>query len=97
MRETIRHRLDLGMDNLLRVQDGAGVLVSVLRGRVWITQEGDWQDTFLVAGECFRIERDGLTLVHGLQASALTLSAPRQRERIEPSGRFSLVPAAQAC
>jgi ferric-dicitrate binding protein FerR (iron transport regulator) len=94
MNETIRHTLDLGEGNLLRIDDGAGVLVSVLRGAIWITQEGDRRDVLLAAGQSVRIENDGLTLIQGLAPSALTLSAPRQRERVEPAGRFSLVLAA---
>jgi hypothetical protein len=96
MKDLVRHALTLGEGNLLRVMDGQGLLVSVAHGVVWITQEGDAQDIVLDAGDSFRLVRDGLTLVHALQPSRLTLSAPRDRDRSEPAAVFALVPALEA-
>ncbi len=58
---------------LARIVDGSGALVSVWDGALWITQEGDARDYYIPAGQSFRIQRDGLTLVHALQRSIVTL------------------------
>ena len=96
MKDLVRHALALGEGNLLRVMDGQGLLVSVAQGSVWITQEGDAQDIVLEEGGSFRLARDGLTLMHALQPSRLTLAAPRDRDRLEPAAVFALVPVVEA-
>lgn len=45
------------------LRDARGTLIAVHQGNVWITQDGDTADIHLDAGQSFRIERDGLTLV----------------------------------
>ena len=51
----------------LRIQDGQGVLLQALSGRLWLTQEGDSRDIVLEAGDEVRITRPGLSLVHALR------------------------------
>jgi len=65
--------------SLLRIDDGAGALVHVWEGELWLTQEGSPQDHLLGAGQTFRIDRDGATLVHALQRSLVSLSRPAPR------------------
>ena len=62
--------------SLLRIDDGAGVLVYVWEGELWLTQEGSPKDHLLGAGQTFRIERDGATLAHAFQRSLVSLSPP---------------------
>lgn len=45
------------------IHDGRGVLLHVQYGAAWITQSGSADDIWLEAGESFRIDRDGLTIV----------------------------------
>lgn len=64
---------------LLRIDGGAGVLVHVWEGEIWLTQEGSTKDHVLVAGQSFRVDRDGATLAHAFQRSLVTLSPPAPR------------------
>jgi ferric-dicitrate binding protein FerR (iron transport regulator) len=66
MSETIRYAMHLDAGHFLQVHDGKGVCVDVAQGQVWITQEGDVRDLVLRAGESWRIDRDGLTLIQAL-------------------------------
>jgi hypothetical protein len=74
MNNELRHPLtDLTAGSLLHVRDGQGRAVMVFEGRVWITQAGDPRDIVLDAGESFRVDRPGLTLVQALRDSKLML------------------------
>jgi hypothetical protein len=61
----------------LRIEDGQGMAVYVWEGGVWLTQEGDPRDRYLGPGDCFRLERDGVTLAQALERTALSLTAPQ--------------------
>jgi hypothetical protein len=62
--------------SLLRIDDGAGALLHVWEGELWLTQEGSRKDVMLLAGQSFRIERDGATIVHAFRPSKVSLSSP---------------------
>lgn len=47
----------------MSLTDAAGVEVTCLTGRVWLTMEGDLRDVILSPGDAHAIERDGLTLI----------------------------------
>lgn len=94
--EPIRYAVALDRGSLLRVIDGTGLLVHATAGMLWITEEGNRHDILVEAGESFRLERDGLTLVHALEPSGVVMSAPHDRDRPEPSARVGLVPARAA-
>ena len=47
----------------MSLSDAAGVEVTGLTGRVWLTMEGDLRDVILSPGNAHMIERDGLTLI----------------------------------
>lgn len=55
------------------VNNGRGVLVRVEQGKVWITRARENTDVCLEAGESFRIDRDGLTLISALGRAPLAL------------------------
>jgi hypothetical protein len=77
-------------DEIARVEAGPGLLLSVQYGTVWITQAGSIKDVFVHAGESFRLNSPGRTLVSlgGSEATAaLTLTpslrmAPTLAERL---------------
>jgi len=63
-------------DEIARIQDGRGLLLTVQYGTIWITQAGSTKDVFIGAGGSFLIDRDGCTLVSlggGESAAAITL------------------------
>ena len=55
----------------LRVRDAQGRHLSVLKGTVWITQDGDLRDIVLEAGADFVFDRPGLAVVQALGAGAV--------------------------
>jgi hypothetical protein len=63
----------------LRIVDGSGALLYVREGEVWLTQQGSTKDHVLTTGQSFRLDRDGVTLVHSFRRSVLGLSARRER------------------
>jgi hypothetical protein len=69
----------LGMTrgSVLRIEDGRDMVLYVWEGAVWLTQEGDGRDRYLGPGECFRLERDGVTLAQAIERSTISLTAAR--------------------
>lgn len=61
---------------VLRLRDARGCGVRLQSGRMWLTQENDSRDFMLTAGERYRIEHDGLTLLEAFRESWLTIAPP---------------------
>jgi hypothetical protein len=78
----MRASLRLTPDHHLMLNDAAGVLVTPLSGRAWLTMEGDPRDIDLRPGIPYTIERDGLTLVNALEPGVLRVSIPRARASV---------------
>ncbi len=57
-----------------RIEDGAGSLIECLSGVLWITQNGDHRDITLERGQRFWLDRDGLAIVYGLEASRFRIA-----------------------
>lgn len=60
----------------LRLRGARGVAIAVVRGRVWITEDGRRADAFLGPGHEYRVRGDGLVLV-GAEAAASAVSVRR--------------------
>lgn len=73
-------QLVLARGSSLRIEDGPGITFRVRWGGVWITQEGDPRDHYLAAGETFRLDRAGSTLLTVLHRACVDATAP-QSER----------------
>ena len=58
---------------LQRIQDGLGTRVLALRGRLWLTQEGDLRDIILDPGEDFLIDHQGASYLSALADSSFVL------------------------
>jgi len=71
----IKGSIGMPRGSLLRVEDGAGVLVHVWHGELWFTEEGSGRDIVLAAGQWHRLGRDGAAVAHAFQSSVLGLSA----------------------
>jgi len=75
----MRACLRLTPDHRLMLKNAAGVLLTPLSGRAWLTMEGDPRDIDLRPGMPYTIERDGLTLVNAFEPGVLRVSIPRAR------------------
>jgi hypothetical protein len=93
MNDVIRHALQLAHGNLLRIEAGKGLLVTVVRGEIWLTEEGERDDYILTQGQSHRLERPGLCLVYAWETSELSLAAPRSREHLDTPAVVRVVPA----
>jgi hypothetical protein len=60
--------------SILRIDDGAGVLIHVWEGELWITQDGSPKDHMLLAGQSFRVDRGGATIAQAFKRSLVSLS-----------------------
>lgn len=58
----------------LELIDAAGAVAALKSGGLWITMENDGRDIMLAPGESWTVERDGRTLVHAEEPSALRLT-----------------------
>jgi uncharacterized protein (DUF3084 family) len=97
----VQRTLDLVRGNLVRIEDGRGMMVRVLSGEVWITEEGDPRDRFASAGRYVRIVSSGVTLVSALSRGSISLSSrasrrARLRARLMRAWKGWFVPAARA-
>ncbi len=70
-----RMAINLAHGATLNVEDPADTTIRVLRGRVWITQEGSVDDVFVAAGAGHTFRSDGRALISadGADAVAATL------------------------
>jgi hypothetical protein len=68
-----RAPINLETGGALRLRDSIGKAISLCRGKVWITQQGDPRDIFLDVGQSFIFDRPGLALVQAVAASSLLL------------------------
>jgi hypothetical protein len=62
--------------SMLRIDEGAGMLLYVWEGEVWLTQEGSAKDHLLRAGHWYRVERGGAAIAHAFRRSVVSLSSP---------------------
>lgn len=75
---------------MIRLDNVQGMSLRVMRGMVWVTQDGCCDDVSLNAGESFCVARSGRTLVVACQYAPLTLvmleppvaTAPKLGERL---------------
>lgn len=65
---------ELAARRTLELRNAEGVCLTCLEGMLWITLEHDTRDIVLAAGESFRVDRAGLTLVHALRPSRIRMA-----------------------
>ena len=73
---TAQTEIALARGGLLRIENARDMQVQVEQGTLWITQEGDTTDVVLERGESFRLDRDGLALLHACAPLTLISLAP---------------------
>jgi len=74
-----RVELRLAPRGILRLYDPEGARVECLGGELWITQDKDFEDHFLAAGESLTLDHGGLALIHAQRASDVVLVEPASR------------------
>ena len=82
--------LELNRERMLSFRDVAGLELYCTRGALWLTQEGGGPDIVLTPGECFTVERDGVTLVSGLNDRNSFLATPRHRHAVRNASAWML-------
>ena len=65
----------LARGHLLRIFDGRAMRVTAASGLLWVTEEGDVNDTVLREGETRRIRHSGMTLVVAERPAHIVLEA----------------------
>lgn len=65
----------------VRLRSEAGYRIACLSGSAWITQEHDTRDIILEAGECFVIDRPGLTLISAIRPGEILINEPGHAAR----------------
>ncbi len=73
----------LARGEILRVDRALGQSIAVVRGMVWITQEGDRRDTFLTDGESFVFDQRGTALAQAISDTSLLAFVGEAAEVIE--------------
>jgi hypothetical protein len=60
----------------MRIENAPGLTVTLQHGDVWVTQEGDPNDTCLRAHQSFQLDLDGLAILSARRDSMIQLGAP---------------------
>jgi hypothetical protein len=66
--------LQLARGQTLKLKDGVGSTICAREGTVWITEEDGGNDVVLEPGNCFRVDRPGLTLVQAFADASVSLA-----------------------
>ena len=66
--------MEMKSGSVLRIEDGRDTVITVLRGELWLTQEGDRRDRYLAAGQSFRLDRQGVAIASAMSHSLVSLS-----------------------
>ena len=74
--QIVAEGISLEQRSLLRITDGAQLVVTVQSGTLWITEEGNSGDYIVPPGRWYRVHGDGLVIGLALQPSVVTVSAP---------------------
>lgn len=71
-------------DSLLRIEgNGCGVGIHTIKGALWITQENDPKDHFLMPGEVFTINRTGLVIICALENADINIRLSKFQQKLE--------------
>jgi hypothetical protein len=78
--------LSLAHQAMFNVSDAAGVQITCREGSLWVTLDGDPQDTVLDAGDSFMATEHRRALIYAMAPSSLSLAmarsvAPARRAR----------------
>lgn len=77
----------LNIQETFSLKHAARTAVTVKRGSVWVTQDGNREDYVLEAGQSLRIAGDETVIVSALSASEVALDEVPQRGWVQRLGR----------
>ena len=66
--------LQLTRGQTLKLKDSVGSTICAREGTVWITEENSRKDVVLEPGNCFRVDRPGLTIVQAFADASVSLA-----------------------
>jgi hypothetical protein len=73
-------------NQMLRLRNSLGLVVRVVSGSLWITQDGDTRDIVLEAGQSFEPDRNGVVLLSPIGTAAILL---KRRHDLHAAQDFS--------
>jgi hypothetical protein len=87
MGPTFVSTIDLPGGSLLPRVASRGDTIRILRGRVWLTEEGLPGDVFLASGEQTRLSGSGLAVIEALGPARIELVEKQNRSAVSESVR----------
>jgi hypothetical protein len=78
-------RIEIGLRELLVIDDARDQLLTCESGELWLTQDGDRRDVILPAGQSWRVDRSGPLVLSAFKPAVATLAHPH-------AGRAACVP-----
>ena len=101
MDTNLEHALTkLARGSIMRIEGRQGRAVTVFRGLVWITQDGDARDVIVADGQSFTLDRPGLAIVQALRDSDLLMiekgGAARDVKPPQPARAYAVHAKARA-
>ncbi len=79
----------LSTGEILRIDDAQGQSIVLVKGMLWVTQEGDVRDVFLSDGDSFAFDRPGTALAQAITDTSLIALVDDSAEVIEPASPVS--------
>jgi hypothetical protein len=79
--------IELDARDVVTLPDVRKATLRVMRGTLWITQEGDPQDLVLRAGDNWVVERNGLTVVEAQNDASFCVIGRRREGVLGEGGR----------
>jgi len=70
------HALALHRGELLCIYDGEGMRLTPVCGVLWITEQDGANDTVLLPGETYQIQKPGLALVQAHRSAQVVMEVP---------------------
>ena len=71
-----RFQLDLAEGEVLRLEAAGSFEVAVEEGRVWVTEESNNRDVWLIAGQRTRLSGRGLAVLEAVRRARVRVGAP---------------------
>ncbi|MBI5786639.1 MAG: DUF2917 domain-containing protein [Rhodocyclales bacterium] len=66
-------RIQIGLRELVVIDDARGQVLTCESGELWLTQDGDSRDVILPAGQSWRVDRSGPLVLSAFQPAVATL------------------------